>query len=130
MWLDGQGARNQYPLFLPPRQGPKRLLSQISKTHLLQTVRGQLALLSANRLQQCQPPIGAHEHYLEDCQGKDRIKRILLGNIPRGAGGAIEAVCNLTGKDWNKSEYASQQGRLASAIWPHQGKAFTTFNRK
>ena len=45
MRLDGQGARNQHPLLLATRQRPERPLSQVSKTHLLQTVRCQLALL-------------------------------------------------------------------------------------
>ena len=93
-------------------------------------MRCQLALPSANGLQQRQPPIGAHEHHLEDRQGKDRVKGVPLRDVPRGAGGAVEAVLNLTGEHGNESEYAAQQGRLASTVWPHQGKAFAAFDSK
>ena len=90
----------------------------------------QLALPSANGLQQRQPPIGAHEYHFEDSQGKDRVQGLPLWDVPRGAGGAVEAVLNLTGEHGNEPQYAAQEGRLASTIGPHQGKAFTAVDCK
>ena len=52
-----------------------------------------------------------------------------MGRTP-GAGGAVEAVLNLTGEHGNEPQYAAQEGRLASTIGPHQGKAFTAFDCK
>ena len=63
-------------------------------------------------------------------QGKDRVKGLPLRDVPRGAGGAVEAILNLPCEHGNEPEYAAQERRFASAIWPQQGHEFAAFDSK
>ena len=57
-----------------------------------------------------------------------RVSR--CGTYPGGARRAFETVLNPTREYGNQSEDAAQEGGLASTVWPHQGQAFATCDRK